>query len=796
MEMSKDLKFTKNSGKIILNCHISYPNIRISVVVLVLLVLGIMLMPMVATAEVFRIEITSRETISGLPELIRSGDYEIIKGIIYLEVDPNNPANTQIVDLKLAPRNNHRNVEFYTEFELHKPVNANRGNHRLIYFVNNRGNKIGEYWFSRKTGMNWLYANGWSYLYCGWNCDVVEDENRFNIHVPVATENGKTITGKIYSEVISYFDELTFSLPLVWGGSIAYQPVNMDNYHAVLTKRQYRWCKAINIPNEGWSFARLENDTIVPDPGYLYIEEGFTPGWLYDLVYEGKNPKVTGLGMAAIRDVVSFFRYEKNTVEGSVNPLAYNIEYAFAWGHSQSARLLNHFIYQNFNGDEKQRIVFDGIFGNCPGSGKGLFNARFAQMTRHGSHHEDNLYPVDFFPFTTVEQYDPVKDERGDALALARRSGFLPKMVYLNTSTDYWTRAASLLHTDVEGKQDSEIDPNVRIYLVAGRAHGDGRSPIIGRALLVALDQWVSGIIDPPASRIPRISDSTLVSLEDYKAKFPSIPEITVPESFYHPYRLDPGPRWKKNGIADNVPPRVCSQFVCLVPQVNKDGNEIAGIRLPEIAVPLSTFTGWRKRNPEFSKTLRRNLGSSLPVSRTPEERQIKGDPRLSILERYPSKKDYMMEVSKCLLNLKSQRFLLDEDFARLFIEAAEMTYWPQRETPKVKIKKVSLQPAVTKVGDNVLFSVIFEGSIDEVFIVKAKIGNIQYTLNNDGKNGDEKANDNVWSCKGEVQPYFQSRQNHVSFLALDKNLNAIYLTGTVKEGMGEHGSLILTVKK
>ena len=648
---------------------------------LCVLLVAVILSPM-AAAEVVRVEVVSREIAADWPAQDRSGPYEIIKGTVHFEVDPDNSANLLVADLKLAPRNARGRVEFSADFELHKPVDADRGNHRLIYFVNNRGNKMAGGHFNHAAGRNWLYSQGWSYLWSGWNADALESDRKFNIRVPVATNDGETVTGKIHTELISYADELVYSRPLVWGDSIPHPPVSMDNAHATLTARQYRWEEPVEIPREQWSFARLENGEPVPDPGYLHIEPGFKPGWLYDLVYEGKEPRLTGLGLAAIRDVVSFFRYEKTDGSGSANPLAGVVDHTYAWGHSQSARLLYHFVYQDFNGDEKRRKVFDGVLSNCGGGGKGLFNSRFAQPTRHGSHHEDTLYPIDFFPFATVEQEDPLTGERGDALARSRASGFLPRIFFVNSSTDYWTRAASLLHTDVEGKRDAGIDPSVRIYAVAGRAHVDSRIGILGRALLTALDQWVSRGVEPPPSEIPRIADGTLVSLESFRKAFPAIPEVRVPDSFYQPYRLDPGPRWRGEGIADNVPSLAGPRYVCLVPQVDADGNEIAGIRLPEIDAPLATFAGWSLRNPTFSNTLRRNAGSVWPLSRTGEERERTHDPRRSILERFPTKADYLSEVAKSLLDLRRRRFLLDEDVPMLLDEAARQAYWPVSGEP------------------------------------------------------------------------------------------------------------------
>ena len=642
---------------------------------------GIMIMPPLVSARVVRIEVDSRELVANGQIFGRSGAYEKITGKIYLEVDPDHIANQLIVDLNLAPRNELGNVEFSTDFELQKPVDPQRGNHRLIYFVNNRGNKASVNGaFHAGGGRNWLYREGWSFLWCGWNCDAIVSDKRLNIYVPVAKEEGKTITGKIYAEICSTSTRKTYSMPFYWGGSIAYSVVSMDNSHATLTMRAYRGNEPVEVSRDLWAFARWENDKAVADPGHLYLKNGFKPGWLYDLVYVGKNPKLTGLGFAAIRDVTSFFKYEKADEKNNANPLAGAVEYTYAFGISQSGRVIYHFLYQDFNGDEKRRIVFDGVMPHVSGGGKGQFNYRFAQTTRHGSHHEDNLYPSDFFPFNTVEQYDPVTGERGDGLARSRKSGFLPKVFFTGSSTEYWARSASLIHTNVEGRKDAEIDPSVRMYFVAGLSHGDRRYGPVGRALLVALDEWVSQGIEPPLSQLPRIADGTLVSLDTYCKTFPGIPGVQTPKAFFVPFRLDPGPRWHTEGIADNVPPNAGPRYGNLVPHVDADGNETAGIHLPDIAVPLATNAGWRLR-PEGSPasgTLERWAGSRWPFPRTAEERKTKGDPRLSIMERYPTKQDYLARVTECLLDLKRRRFLLDEDVTNLLQQAADLKHWEQ----------------------------------------------------------------------------------------------------------------------
>jgi hypothetical protein len=323
---------------------------------------GCALIQPLASARVVRVEIESTEQIAGGQSFGRSGAYERITGRIHLEVDPDNPANRLIVDLDLAPRNERGNVEFSDDFELQKPLEPQRGNRRLIYFVNNRGNKASVRGaFHAGGGENWLYRQGWSFLWCGWNCDAIVSDKRMNIYVPVVEEKGKTITGKIYAEICTTSSNKTYSMPFYWGGSIAYPVISLDNSHATLTVRSYRTDEPLEVPRDLWVFARWENNAAVPAPGHLYIKDGFKPGWLYDLVYVGRDPKLTGLGFAAIRDVTSFFKYEQVDEKNNANPLAGAVEYAYAFGISQSGRVIYHFLYQDFNGDEERRMVFDGV---------------------------------------------------------------------------------------------------------------------------------------------------------------------------------------------------------------------------------------------------------------------------------------------------------------------------------------------------------------------------------------------------------------------------------------------------
>ena len=314
--------------------------------------------------------------------------------------------------------------------------------------------------------------------------------------------------------------------------------------------------------------------------------------------------------------------------------------------------------------------------------------------TLAATQHENVLVPSESFPFTIVPQTDPVTRRTDDVLGSARARSHIPKTFFTQTSTEYWTRGASLLHTEVDGKKDVSLDPHVRLYVVAGAQHLGGGStnrgsyqypcnplndrPHVLRALLVALDEWASHGIPPPESRYPRISDGTLVTVDAFRTAFPAIPSVQLPTACYTPLRLDFGPRWETNGIADIVPPKIGRPYRTLVPAVDRDGNELAGIRLPDVAVPLATYTGWNLRAAPHGAQgmLAPYHGSYLPFVRTYEDRLKANDPRPAALERYPSRMVYLFHFEKVACKLRNQRLLLDEDVALLLKTAGERELW------------------------------------------------------------------------------------------------------------------------
>jgi hypothetical protein len=620
------------------------------------------------------------------------GSYRRIKGRLHFAIDPQDPANAAIVDLELAPRDERGLVTFAADFILLRPADLSRGNHRLLYEVNNRGN-LGALAMFDEAGWNndptsradagngFLFERGYSLLWSGWNWDVLPGDGRLQIDLPIAAEQGEPIVGPVAAEFV--VGQWTRSAPFMWGDSRGYPPVSLDAPDARLTVRAEPDGPRVEIPRDHWRFARLENDRLVPDPTHVFHVAGFEPGLIYEVVYRAREPRIVGLGLAAIRDAIAFFRFEPADAAGTGNPLAAagapDPEATLIFGISQSGRVIQHMLWQALHVDEAGRMTFDGALIHVAGGGKGSFNHRFAQTTRHPSHLEDQQYPADFFPFTTTPARDPVSDETGDVLERARAAGAVPHLFYTTTSTEYWTRSASLLHTDVTGTRDVPLDPHARLYFLAGAQHGNWRFAERGpyqncgnpldhrpatRALLLALDAWASAGREPPESIYPTLAAGTLGSVEDYRRAFPKIPASALPTSNLQPPRLDLGPRFASEGIADKQPPDFGPPYVTRVPLPDGDGNDLGGIRLPAVALPLGTYTGWNLRRPEVGAPdkLARWSGSFIPFAPTEAARLAAGDPRPSLEARYASRAAYAGGIAAAAGALVDQGFLLAAD--------------------------------------------------------------------------------------------------------------------------------------
>jgi hypothetical protein len=648
-----------------------------------------------ASAEVVRIDVQSRGDVAGAQAFGAAGAYEKLAGRIYFAVDPALPANRIVTDIDKAPRNAAGKVEFSADFYLLKPKEIARGNGAVLYEVSNRGGKGMLGFFNHaaggldpmtvdQLGDGFLLKQGFTLLWVGWQFDVPQRAGLVRVYPPVATDNGKPITGLVRSDFVVTEKEADHSL--ADREHAAYPVLNPESPDNVMTVRDSVDGPRRVIPRNAWSFAREKDGATVSDATRVYFASKFEPGKIYEVVYTSANPPVVGLGPAAIRDTIATLKY-KSADALSIPQGA--ITRATAFGVSQSGRFLRKYLYDGFNRDEANRKVFDGVIAHVAGAGRGSFNHRFAQPSRDGHPYLNFFYPTDIFPFTDAAETDPETGVTDGLLTHAALPPELePKIFYTNSEYEYWGRAASLIHTTIDGKADAPLMDNVRIYLLAAGQHGPAAFPpsqTIGqqrnnpldyrwamKALLVAMDRWTATGALPPPSRYPRIADGTLVP--PGALRFPKLQNVATTTMVHEAYRADYGPRFATEGVVTVEPPRIGTPFPIVVPQVDADGNGIAGIRMPELAAPLATYTGWNLFNDRSGPTtvLSSMQGSYIPLARTAADRKRASDPRPSIDERYHDKAEYVGKVTTSARELVDQRYLLAEDVDRIAADAAK----------------------------------------------------------------------------------------------------------------------------
>jgi hypothetical protein len=657
-----------------------------------------------ATADVDRIEVLERITVANGKAFGSVGPYERLRGRLYFAVDANAAENQSIADIRLAPRDSQGRVHFAADFLLLRPLDPARGNGRLLYEVNNRGNISLLRFFNdapastnlpaseADTGNGFLMEQGYTLLATGWTWDALPGDGRLRVDLPLASEGGKSIFGRVAGEIT--VTQPTSTAPHTGIDAIGYEPARGNDPEAVLTVREAAFGPRTPIARERWAFGRKVGERTVYDPFHVTLEGGFKPGAIYTVTYLVRNPRVVGLGLAGIRDALLFFRHERVDKYGTLNPLAESggalPKAVIAFGHSQSARVLQTMLFYGLTSDGRGRLAFDAGFLKVPGAGKGSFNHRFAQPTRHFSPDVELDFPTDWFPFSTAPQTDPMTNESRSVLDRPIAQNAVPRLFYLNTATEYWTRSASLLHTTVDGAADLAPDRRTRIYMVASDHHRivnptqrgnlahclnplDDR-PLV-RSLLMQLDAWVTLKQEPPASVYPTIAEGTLGKLNRYIETFPKIPGARVPSRFLEPPRLNFGARFVSEGVADLVPPRSYKPYTTLVPLADGDGLDKGGIRLPDVTVPLGTYTGWNPQNAATGapERLSRWEGSFVPFARNENERLAANDPRPSVLERYATRDAYRQAYAAATLALVEKGFLLGNEVNAMVDRAAAL---------------------------------------------------------------------------------------------------------------------------
>ncbi len=629
------------------------------------------------------------------------GPYEELKGRLHFAVDPLHAANRRITDVELAPRSAAGRVEWWSDVSILLPVNRARGSGRVLLDVVNRGNTVAVPNFNRATrpafvpgadpnppidvGDGFLMKRGWVVISCGWQCDVPEIAGLYRMQAPEARDaEGRPLRGRVYTQLQSARDVRDFLLSD--RGHLAYRAADLDERDALLTVRDQPDGPAEVIPRQRWRFARVESGRVIPDPRHIHLDGGFAKGRLYQITYTAEGAPVLGLSMAALREAVSWLKHG-SAAEG--NPAPGAIRWAYAYGRSQTGRLLRTFAYEDLNLDEAGREAFDGIFANVAGGMRGEFNQRFGQNSKDRNHMMMHLFPFSDQPAT--DRDTGMKDALHARLD-ARGSRL--RAFYTNTSAEYHRGDASLVHTDPDGERDMAHGPNVRVYHYAGTEHGLGiwpasdiqiapadptgavdksqnlrgivdYSPLL-RAGLVNLDRWVTEDVEPPPSQHPRLADGTAVPPERLAHVFAAIPRAHYLPHHAKPRRLD----WA------TLPPKPGRAFGSLVSAVDADGNEVAGIVLPELTVPVATHTGWTLRHPDIggAEQLLVFGGATLPFPRTRAEREASGDPRPSLEERYASRADYLSRVREAAVLLARAGYLLEEDIELSVATAAR--FW------------------------------------------------------------------------------------------------------------------------
>ena len=640
-------------------------------------------------ARVVRVEITSRTDIDNGKPFGAAGAYEKITGRVYFAVEPANVHNRQIVDLDKAPRNAKGEVEFSADLYLLKPKDMAKGNQAVLFEVSNRGGRgilslvngrEGEY------GDGFLMRQGYTIAWLGWEFDLSSQGERLRLSAPIAHDpGGKEIHGLVRTDFTpaEKRDDMPLGHILLGpGGGNSYEVDDPASERNRLTVRDTPTGDRTKISRSEWSFAHVVNGQLTADPHYVHLNSGFLPGKIYEVVYSAKDRAVAGVGLAAVRDFLSYLKYDPQATAP--------VKRVYAVGISQSGRFLRHFLYQDFNADEQSRQVMDGVIAHVAGAGRGSFNHRFAQPSRDAQPMSSLFFPTDLFPFTDLLEEDPDTDAKAGLLDAASKSHTVPKIFYTNTSYEYWGRSASLIHTTADGKKDAPLAQNTRVYFLAGLEHftvpfpPENRvrgnpdytaqqkanpNPIqwYWRALITDMDQWVKDGKEPPPSTYPKIAEKTLVPLG--KWSFPKIPGVNKPHEVSLAYHIDReisfmSATTHKEEMIIVEPPRMGNAFAVLVPQSDADGNDLGGVRLPELQVPLATYTGWNLRDPSIGAPEQRVsfLGSWIPFAKTAEERKKSGDPRVSIAERYASREEYMSKFDQAAKKLVEQRFLLQED--------------------------------------------------------------------------------------------------------------------------------------
>ena len=623
------------------------------------------------------------------------GQYEVITGIATGEVNPNSLQNSVITDIKLAPVNANGNVVYSHNFYILKPLDLSKGNHKMMYEPPNRGGKTYQTLNNTPAGTNdpaaltdpdvlansFLWPRGYTTVWTGWENNLGPLNGLVaTAMLPVAFKDkiSQTITGPGYEYIVTGAASFT----------LAYPAASSDKTNAKLTHRVHLDDPPQDVPASGWAYTDASNTAIKLTSG------NFVSNDIYEFSYTAKNPTVNALGLAAIRDFNSFLRYASQDDMGTPNPLKGDVTRIYTETSSQPGRTLNDFVHLGFNQDENGMKVFDGMM-QWIAAGDGLnMNYRWSQTKRTNRNRQELLYLEGLFPFANQTLTDPISGTTDGRYKKCSESNTCPLAMEFYSANEYWVKAGSLMSTDPMGKVDLPDHPQARLYLLSSKQHGGAGDPTskglcqqflnplnsapVQRALWEDLDQWSTRNIAPPPSQVPKLSDGTLVPpLPQEKVGFPKIPGVTYTGLKTTRYRFNLGPDFYQTFIPTINPPVITPPYEdnpangaiypSYVPKTDSDGNDIAGIRLPELTVPLATYTGWGLRSGVWANDGCEASGQYIPFKATAAERMAAGDPRPSVQERYPSFAMYRSGVMRAIDDLVRGRFMLCDDAGNVF---------------------------------------------------------------------------------------------------------------------------------
>ncbi len=611
--------------------------------------------------------------------------YERLTGTMRFSVDPGLKVNQRISDISLA-RTSHPNgwAMATANFMILRPVSPPAQPVALLE-ISNRGGIAGLRYFQNASqsltpelpehfGDGLLMRQGMTLVWVGWQWDVPEDDPaRLRLEVPDAPSRDPANYGLVRSDWV--VDKATRLLPLAHRNHLAYRPARSVDPRNLLTRRSQRLGPRETLARDQWDFVIARNAQGNKAP-HLKIDGGAEAGYIYELTYVAKDPKLVGMGLAVVRDLASWLKHDADE--------DLKVDHVLGFGVSQTGRFARQFLYQGFNEDEQGRRALDGLLIHTAGAGRGSFNHRFAQPSRDGHRYSAFFYPTDLFPFSGTSQLDPLTRQRAGLFDSYINNDLLPKVFYTNTGYEYWGRSAALIHLSPDGARDVPPLPNERIYHLASGQHyvgpgpGSDELPADGiwrsnpldflvnlRALVLALNQWVVNDTPPPLSRYPNLADGSLTALENFS--FPQIPGLNKPTVAQQAYRADYGRRWLQ-GIIDQQPPKLGAAYPVLVPTVDEFGNELGGIRNLEIAVPAATHTPWSFRDKLPNPTeLRDFSGLLIPLRLC----QVAGDGRPTLEPELPTS-----AISQAASQLIYQGYLLEADRQKVEAKALALHQW------------------------------------------------------------------------------------------------------------------------